>query len=160
MTQPVLTDDLARFVQGPVSILAASRDRRRVPSVSRAIALRVAADRSHVTLLLATGQCRQLLADIATTRAIAMVCTQPSTHRTLQIKGSDAHVTPLGDDDYALAAQHNAAFAEEIVPLHHPLELALTVHDVNGDTLTAVTFSIDALFEQTPGPRAGARMNP
>lgn len=160
MTQPVLTDDLARFIQGAVSILVASRDIRRVPSVSRAIALRVSPDRARVTLLLATAQCRQLLADIAATRAIAMVCTQPSTHRTLQLKGSDAQVTPPADGDHALAAQHNAAFAEEIVRLGYARELALTVHDVADDTLTAVSFSIDAMFEQTPGPRAGTRMEP
>lgn len=154
----MLTDELATFIQGAVSILAASRDRRHVPSVSRAIALRVSPDRARVTLLLATEQCRQLLADIQATRAVAVVCTQPSTHRTLQLKGSDAHVTPLADGDYDLAAQHNAAFAEEIVPLGYARDLALTVHDVTGQTLSAVTFGVDALFEQTPGPRAGTRM--
>lgn len=154
----MLTEDLATFIQGAVSILVASRDRRHVPSVARAIALRVSADRARVTLLLATEQCRQLLADIADSRAIAVVCTQPSTHRTLQLKGSDAHPTALADDDYALAAQHNATFAEEIVPLGHSRELALTVHDITGQTLSAVTFGVDALFEQTPGPKAGARL--
>lgn len=158
MTQPLLTDDYACFIQGAVSILAASRDSRCVPSVSRAIALRVSADRREVTLLLATSQCRQLLADIASTRAVAMVCTEPSTHRTVQIKGFDARLTPLQDGDYALATAHNEAFAEHLMPLGYARELALTVHDVSGDTLTAVTFAVDAMFEQTPGPRAGTRM--
>lgn len=156
----MLTDDLARFIEGAVSILVASRDVRRVPSVARAVALRVSPDRHRVTLLLATAQCRQLLADIAATRAIAVVCTQPSTHRTLQLKGSDAHKTALDDDDSARVAQHTAGFAEEIVPLGYTRELALAVDDIPDDLLTAVTFGIDALFEQTPGPRAGTRMEP
>lgn len=154
----MLTEELAAFIQGAVSILVASRDRRHVPSVARAIALRVSPDRARVTLLLATEQCRQLLADIEASRAVAVVCTQPSTHRTLQLKGSDAHMTALADGDYELAAQHNAAFAEEIVPLGHARALALTVHDVTGQTLSAVSFGVDALFEQTPGPRAGTRL--
>lgn len=154
----MLTEELAAFIQGAVSILVASRDRRHVPSVSRAIALRVSPDRARVTLLLATEQCRQLLADIEASRAVAVVCTQPSTHRTLQLKGSDAHATALADGDYALAAQHNIAFAEALLPLGYARDLAFTVHDVAGQTLSAVTFGVDALFEQTPGPRAGARM--
>lgn len=159
MTQPALTEDQAQFIQGPLSIVAASRDIRRVPSVARASACRVSDDRRRVTLLLPAQQCRQLLADIAATRAIAVVFTEPSSHRTLQFKGSDAAESPLADGDMERVRVHLRAFAEEIVPLGHARELALTVHDVPGGELTPVTFSIDAIFEQTPGPKAGTRMD-
>jgi hypothetical protein len=160
MTATPLTDDHVRFITGRISITAASRDARRVPSVVRAAACRVSADRRRVTLLLATQQSQQVLADIAATGAIAVVFSEPSTHRTLQFKGRDAARCAVLPDDLALACAHNEAFADEIVPLGYPRALALTVHSVPGDELTAVSFTVDAIFEQTPGPKAGARVTP
>lgn len=155
----MLTDDHAAFLQGRISITAASRDARRLPSVVRAAGCRVDRAAGQVTLLLATRQCGQLLADIAATGALAVVFSEPSTHRTLQFKGSDARATALQPGDHDLVAAHRQAFVDEIVPLGYTRELALTVHSVPQDELCAVTFSVDAVFEQTPGPRAGARVD-
>ncbi|MCD6060375.1 MAG: hypothetical protein K0S16_686 [Moraxellaceae bacterium] len=159
MNHVQLTEDQVRFIQGRVSIVAASRDVRRVPSVARAAGCRVAAGREAITLLLPTLQCQQLLADIATTRTLAVVFTEPSTHRTQQFKGSDAQETPLEAGDRDLAAAHNLGFAEAIMPLGYSRELALGVHDVPDGRLTAVTFHVDAVFEQTPGPKAGVKVS-
>lgn len=157
----MLTDDQAAFIQrGNISITAASRDARRLPSVVRAAACRLDAGRQRLTLLLATRQSAQVLADIAATGAIAVVFSEPSTHRTLQFKGSDARVGPAEPGDLALAQAHAEAFVEEIVPLGYTRELARTVHSVPGDELTAVTFTVTEAYEQTPGPRAGAKVTP
>lgn len=157
---PLLTDDHAAFVTGAISLTAASRDARRVPSVVRAVGCRVSADRREITLLLTTRQSQQLLADITATGAIALVCSQPSSHRTLQFKGNDARLVAVQAGDPALVAAHSEAFADEIVRIGHPRALALTVHSVPDGELSAVTFSVDAVFEQTPGPRAGSRVTP
>lgn len=159
MPPHVLTEDHAAFLEAPISVTVASRDARRVPSVVRASACRVSADRRRVTLLLPTRQARQVLADIAATGAIAVVCSQPSTHRTLQFKGSDARPEALRPDDPGLVAAHTQGFTEELLPLGYTRDLALTVHDVPGGELSAVSFSVDAVFDQTPGPRASARVD-
>lgn len=153
-----LTDDHARFITGRASITAASRDARRVPSVVRAAACRLSADRATVTLLLATQQSGQVLADIAATGAIAVVFSEPSTHRTLQFKGSDARASAVEAGDEALVAAHRQAFVDEIVPLGYTRELALTVHSVPQGELSAIRFTVAEIFEQTPGPRAGERV--
>lgn len=158
MPTPVLTEDHAAFLTAPVSLTVASRDARRVPSVVRAAGCRVSADRATVTLLLPTRQARQVLADIAATGAIAVVASQPSTHRTLQFKGRDARADALQPDDAARVAAHAAGFVEEILPLGYTRDLAATVHDVPEGALSAVSFSVEAVFDQTPGPRAGARV--
>lgn len=155
----MLTDDHAAFIQGRISITAASRDARRLPSVARAAACRVDRGAGQITLLLATRQCGQLLADIAATGAIAVVFSEPSTHRTLQFKGNDARACAVEAGDEALVAAHRQAFVDEIVPLGYTRELALTVHSVPQGELSAVTFTVAEIFEQTPGPRAGARVS-
>lgn len=154
----MLTDDHAAFIQGRISITAASRDARRLPSVARAAGCRVDRAANAVTLLLPTRQCGQLLADIAATGAIAVVFSEPSTHRTLQFKGSDARASAVEAGDEALVAAHRQAFVDEIVPLGYTRELALTVHSVPQGELSAIRFTVAEIFEQTPGPRAGERV--
>ena len=155
----MLTDDQARFIQGRVSITAASRDARRLPSVVRASACRVSADRRQVTLLLATRQAGQVLADIAATATIAVVFSEPGTHRTLQFKGTDAQASAVLPGDADVAAAHQADFVEAIVPLGYTRDFARAVHDVPAGELSAVTFTVADIFEQTPGPRAGSRVS-
>lgn len=156
----MLTDDHAAFIEdGRISITAASRDVRRLPSVVRAASCRLDGSRCQLTLLLATRQAAQLLADIDATGAIAAVFSEPSTHRTLQFKGSDARRSEVLPGDDARVAAHQGAFVDEIVPLGYTRELALTIHDVPAGELSAVTFSVDAVFEQTPGPKAGAKVS-
>lgn len=151
-----LTADQAAFVTGGVSITAGSRDRRRVPSVMKACGVRVDAGLARVTLLLPAPASRQLLADIAATGEITAVFSRPSTHHTLQVKGSDASETPLQPGDAALAAAHRDAFADDLVPLGYPRAWALAIHEPV--ELVAVTFTAQAVYAQTPGPGAGARL--
>lgn len=157
----MLTDDQAAFIQGGrISITAASRDARRLPSVVRAAACRLDAGGERMTLLLATRQAAQVLADVAATGAIAVVFSEPSTHRTLQFKGRDARLDSVRPDDLALACAHRDSFVEELLPLGYTREFARTIHSVPGDELSAVSFTVTEVYEQTPGPRAGARVTP
>ena len=86
----VLTPDQIAFVTAGVSITAASRGRDNMPNLARATGCRVSPDGRRVTLFLAASQSGALLADIRDNGAVAVVFSEPSTHRTLQLKGDDA----------------------------------------------------------------------
>lgn len=146
------------LASGRLSLTAASRDMRRVPSLTRAVGCRIAADRSRVTLLVLRTQSRQLLQDIAATQAIAVVFSLPSTNLTFQIKGNDATETALQEGDIAECEQHREGFAREILPLGYSLELGRAVNHFQADDVVGITFTISDIFEQTPGPGAGSRM--
>jgi hypothetical protein len=155
-----LNDEQVRFIESGVSISAASRDVRRVPSVCKVVGCRVAADRRQVTVLVDTAQAGQLLQDVAFSRTLAVVFCLPSSHRTLQIKGSDAREVALAAGDAELAGRHREAFADDLLPLGYALPFALATHGFQPERLCALSFTIDALFEQTPGPNAGVRLEP
>lgn len=156
---PALTDaQLALIDSGRLSMSMASRDMRRVPSLSRAVGCHASADRQRITLLLLRTQARQLLQDIAATRMAAAVFSLPSNHFTFQIKGRDAAEVPVQDTDCDACARHREAFAQELLPLGYSLEFSRAIHDFVADDLVAVSFTISDIFEQTPGPGAGARM--
>lgn len=158
MRATIVTDDDARFMLGGVSISVASRDRRFVPSLARSAGCRLSTDRQQVTVLVLRSQARQLLQDITATGAIAVVFSEPSTHRTIQLKGVDAAVHKALPSDAAVADIHRTAFAGDIVPLGYVRELAYAIHGFAPDDMQAITFTPTDIFQQTPGPGAGERM--
>ena len=137
-----------------VSIIVASRDADQRPHLMRALGCRLSADRRRVTVLMAQGRSRRVLDDLRSNGRIAVVFTEPSSNRTLQVKGEDAEVAACGDDDAALAGRYLQGFVAEIGELGFAPEVAHTIlgHD---DDLVAVHFTVAAAFEQTPGPTAG-----
>ena len=158
MSATTLSDEQVRFIESGVSIAVASRDVRRVPSVSKGVGCRVAADRRQVTVLIDAAQAAQLLQDVASSATLAVVFCLPSSHRTLQLKGRDARRVALAADDVERAARHREAFAEELLPLGYALPFARATHGFQADQLQALCFTLSDMFEQTPGPNAGMRL--
>ena len=156
----LLDEEGAAFVQGGVSIVAASRDAALVPSVGRAVGCRASADRRRVTVFVAASQAPELIADLRACGRIAVVFSRPSTHRTLQLTGDDAVVRSLVRGEAAVPERYVGAFAEDIGKLGHTEDQARTlVASVEGD-LVAIDFTPSAAFEQTPGPNAGTPLRP
>jgi hypothetical protein len=155
-----LSEAQARFVQGGVSIVISSRDRRRVPSLSRALACRVADNRGAMQILLARAQCIQLLHDIETCGRVAVVFCQPFTHETYQIKSDDAQVLPAWERAEADHMAHAQAFADNVIPLGFSRDYALAVHAARIEDCVAIGFTPQVLYAQTPGPDAGERIAP
>ena len=152
----VLDPDLRDFVQGGVSIVAASRDAGNAPSIARGRGCRVSADGRAVTILLAVSQAGRLLADIGASGAIAVVFSEPSSHRTVQLKGNDARVV-AGARDYAdLVVGYRAALAADLNRIGFGDAYVQALLYADAADLVAVTFTPAAAFTQTPGPNAGA----
>jgi hypothetical protein len=156
MANELLIDpELSEFLQSGVSIHVASRDAANVACINRGIGCRVSPDRRQVTVFMRKSQCQGLLADFAVNGAITFVGSEPSTHRTVQLKGSDARQSALHDGDGPLVDNQCAAFAAGLVDLGYDATLGPTLlGDEQGD-IVAVTFTPSSAFLQTPGPGAG-----
>jgi hypothetical protein len=153
----LLDEEAAAFLHRPgVSITAASRDARNVPRIGRCLGCRVTADRGRVTVFVASAQYAAFFDAIAASRAIAVVFSLPSTHRTLQLKGADAAVEPLASGDAEIFTRHVGDFVEELAALGYSREVVDAAHWCEAAEVRAVSFTPTAAFEQTPGPGAGA----
>lgn len=154
-TPSPLDPDHAAFIQSGVSVIAASRNGRNETTLTRALGCRVSADRCHVTVFVSATQSGALLADVRANGAVAVVFSQPSTHRTIQLKGTDAAVGELVADDPHLIADYRRRMVTELrhPGFDEPFTRAL-LSAVPGD-IVAVTFTPSAAFLQTPGPKAG-----
>jgi hypothetical protein len=155
---PLLDEEHAAFIQSGVSILAASRDPANAPKLARAVGCRVAPDRRRVVVLLAASQATGLLAAIRATRAIAVGFNEPSTHRAFQLKGTDAAVSVPEAGDPKTAARYVDAVAADICRLGWNDAFARALVAFDPAELVAIAFTPSAAFDQTPGPRAGARL--
>jgi hypothetical protein len=152
-TQP-LDAGHAAFIQGPVSVIVASRNAELVADVMRGCGCRVSRNRRAVTVLVEPGPASTLLDDIAANGMIAVVFSQPSTHRTIQLKGTDARVVTVTAADRAAARRHLRDWAEDLGHLGYGAALAAALHGGSG-ALAAIRFTPSAAFQQTPGPGAG-----
>ena len=153
---PVLDADNVRFVQGGVSIILASRDAANRPNLVRALGCRVDRDGRRVTVFVAASQAAALLDDLRGNGRIAAVFTQPTTHRSLQLKGSDAVVARLRRDDRPRLAAYGDAMVVELEQMGVSEAHTRSMLACEPDDVLAVSFTPAAAFVQTPGPDAGA----
>lgn len=136
----------------------ASRNASNVPSLARALGFRLSADRRRLTVFLNARQCDALLADIRASGAIAVVLNEPSTHRTIQLKGADAVVLGLEPGDLAIVAGFADAMVADLARFGYDAGIIRTVLACDAEDVVAVGFTIGAAFLQTPGPKAGERL--
>jgi hypothetical protein len=155
-TQAALDAEHADFIGGGVSIMVAGRDAANDTTVTRAIGCRVSADRQRVTVFVSAAQSGALLADVRANGHIAVAFTQPTTHRAIQLKGTDASVVPLEADDPHLLAAYRSRLAAQVAPFGFSEAFVRSLLSIAAGDVVAVAFTPSDAFLQTPGPKAGS----
>jgi general stress protein 26 len=153
-----LSPDLLAMMARGVSVNVATRDERLRPSAMRAMASHVDVAAGTVTVYLARRQAAQMLRDIAANGRIAVMFSEPATHRTVQLKAAAATCRDATGDDRATLDRYLAAMEEEIERVGYPPRLTRAMLACRLDDLVAITFAPAQVFEQTPGPQAGKLM--
>ncbi len=154
----ILDPDHAAFIESGTSITAASRDAALVPSVAKAVGCRVSADRRSVMLFVVRSLATDLLRDLASTDAIAAVFSQPSTHRTIQLKGALESIAPMGAEDEPLVERCMDSLVADLGRLGYTEPFARAYLGYRRDDMVAIQFRVRAGFVQTPGPAAGQQL--
>jgi hypothetical protein len=151
----LLDADTTAFVQSGVSVTVASCSAAQVPSLAKALACIVSDDRRRISVVLMRHKAEALLADLHDTGALALVCSAPSSHRTLQLKGRFECVEPAGaaQIEHTLRCLH--AFSAELVGLGLSPAFVATFSGFRADDACVIRFRPQAAFIQTPGPQAG-----
>ena len=155
---PALPAELVAMMARGVSVIVASRDAALRPSVMRAVGSEVTDGGRAIAVYLSRPQSRQLVQDVAATGRIAVVFSEPSTHRTLQVKSSQVAMRNATEADRPALARYLASMEHEIqqVGFAPPLTRAMLGHRL--EDVVALTFAPEQAFDQTPGPRAGAEL--
>jgi hypothetical protein len=154
MAVPLPPDLVAMMARG-VSVIVASRDAALRPNLMRAVGSRVEEDGRTITVYLSRRQSRQVVQDLAATGNIAVVFSEPSTHRSVQLKASLLDMRNADAQDTPVLERYRVAMEREIqlVGFAPPLTRAMLAHRL--EDVVAVRFTPEQAFDQTPGPRAG-----
>ena len=157
MAVPLPADLLAMMARG-VSVIVASRDAALRPSLMRAVGSQVDEDGRAITVYLSRRQSRQVVQDLAATGSIAVVFSEPSTHRTVQLKAARLDMRNADPQDIPVLERYRESMEREIqqVGFAPPLTRAMLAHRL--EDVVAVRFTPEQAFEQTPGPRAGSAL--
>jgi hypothetical protein len=148
----MLTPELQSFLEGPHSIMVASRDAALVPALARAITLMCEPDGQHVIAVLPSVASARVLEQLAANGRVAVVSELSATHRTIQLKGQVVAIEAMPESARpAVEARAEAFFAQlELVGLPRSLSSRLVRWPC-----TAVRIRVEQVFEQSPGPGAG-----
>jgi len=154
MAVPLPPDLVAMMARG-VSVIVASRDAGLRPNLMRAVGSRVEEDGRTITVYLSRRQSRQVVQDLAATGSIAVVFSEPSTHRTVQLKAARLDMRNADPQDIPVLERYRESMEREIqqVGFAPPLTRAMLAHRL--EDVVAVRFTPEQAFDQTPGPRAG-----
>lgn len=140
-----------------VSTIAASRDLQMRPSIMRAVGCVLEDDGISVTIFLWRPQSRQLLQDLAATGHIAVVFSEPISHRTVQLKALKIEETRAATEaDKPALARYLRSMQHEIGLIGFPPAYTNAMLHYAFDELVAVRFVPTLAYDQTPGPKAGS----
>lgn len=148
----MIDEQLAEFLQSGLACAVATRDGRRIPDCVLASGVRVERDRRHVTVFLHDPISRRAYSNLRDNGQIAITLEHIPNHHTIQLKGIVTRVAKATEADIADATRLHAGFVKEIetvgvAPRFSSRLAFLPCH--------AVTLLVEAIFEQTPGPKAG-----
>lgn len=155
-TPGLLSPELIAMIDHGVSVIVSSRDAALRPSLMRAVGSRISADGSEITVYLARSQSAQLLQDMASSGRISVVFSSPTSHRSVQVKGTGIHGRAATAADLPLLRRYLQAMEFEICSIGYRLELVHAMLAFDLDDLVAISFRPSEAYDQTPGPKAGS----
>jgi hypothetical protein len=149
----MIDTELAAFLQEGVGIHIATRDAAMRPNGARAIAVRVEDDGMHLVVYVARVAANRLLADLEANGQAAVGFGRPIDDRACQVKGVLAGVRDATDDERTAVLAQWDGFLGSLEKIGIPR--AATKTWVTWPAV-AIRLRANALFNQTPGPGAGA----
>jgi hypothetical protein len=157
----VLTDQLLEITGIGPAVILGTRDARLAPTLIRAWGIQLLPAQNEVRLCIAECSARRVLENIADNHRVAITLVRPTTYRSIQLKGRALGTGPASDGDLEQVRRHRAAFVEEAMAVDLAEALAARLFQAEMDvspTMVLVRVAIDEIFDQTPGPSAGARL--
>lgn len=151
-----LPEEIVEFIAAGVDVSIATRDRELEPETMFAMGVKPSADRTRLTVYLPTVLAQATLDNLADNQQIAVTLERPIDLRAVQIKGRSLGVRPSGEADRELQAICRAGLVEQLSAVGVPRCLS---RRLVWWPSVAVEVEIAELFQQTPGPRAGAPLS-
>ena len=138
-----------------MSVLVGTVDRDGVPACCRGIAVLSNDDLKTATVFVPLATSRDVVANAAATRRIAVGTSMPIEHISFQMKGSVKELRLARDAEASFIEKRLASFADVLAKIGMPRHITMSM---NHWPAFAIEFTIENMFDQTPGPKAGTEL--
>ena len=146
-----LTDEIGRFIAGPVMIIVGTRDEANRPTIGRGVGARILGQ-DCVEVILSAWQWPETISNLSANGDAAITFSRPSDYVSYQMKGS-ARLRAADHEDLELSRRYQGEIFAMFEGLGVPAEL-VRPWLVEREAMVA-SLDITELYVQTPGPRAG-----
>jgi hypothetical protein len=146
----MIPDRLVVFVHGPVVSWVGTRDARLRPTVAWVFGARVLAVTDEIIAFVPDVEVERTKRNLEQNSLVAFTAVQPVTHEAYQFKGKLVEMRPSNDEERAVQDIHRAKLISHFTIFSRELFGGFTLHPS-----TALTFRVEQIFVQTPGPGAG-----
>lgn len=152
-----MTPELAALLESGLLLVVGTRDEGLRPDCAFAAGLRVHPGGRRVTVFLGTGPAASAIVNLRANGAVAVTASRPVDYRTFQLKGRAVRVEPVPERERATLVACREALASQLAAVGWRRELTRRFPVW---PCVAIEVELSSVFEQTPGPRAGAPMGP
>ena len=146
----MIPDKLVAFVHGPTLSWVGTRDGRLRPTISWAFGARVSAAIDEITAFIPDVEAKRTKANLEHNGLVAFTVADPISHEAYQFKGKLMGMRPSSDEEHAVQEIQIRKIVTYAAQYPRELFEGFTLHPS-----TAVTFRVQQVFVQTPGPGAG-----
>lgn len=156
-----LSTDILGLLDGPVAISVATCDADHWPNLAHGYGVRVEPHSGQIRIFVLRPEAEAILANIVGNGAVAAVFSDVSSFRSLQIKGGDATLRSFDAADAARQRGHHRRISQALRSLGYAAGPAEGYFGVPAEgSLVTLAFTPRDLYQQSPGPEAGLRLDP
>jgi len=151
--------ELKAFLEGGVSVVMGTRDADLVPECTRVWGLLVSKDRKSITVCAPLATSQKALDNLAGNGQMSVCCCLPTSYKTVQLKGRCIERADPSRVDLAAVERHREAFSrlnERVGMPRGGTEAFWRSELETSPALVKLGFALEQIFDQTPGPDAGA----
>jgi hypothetical protein len=145
-------EKIQHFAVGGVSVVVGSVDAEGIPTCCRGIAIRSKDNYDTITVYISVAAAQETVANVATTHRLAVTCSHPLSHETIQIKGLTRGVRLAPSSDETFVRERLEQFADVLGTIGQPKHITMRISHWPA---FAIDVSVEEIYDQTPGPRAG-----
>ena len=153
----MIPERVLEVLRGPAFLHVGTRNADLRPTHAFPLGVVVGDDRKTVTFFITESRAKRILSDLENNGQVAFAAGLLS-HEAYQLKGVYLSSRPASDDEITFQETHRARLCGEL--LHwFPKELAEGLFlGLACRPSVAITFRVEEVFLQTPGPGAGTKM--
>lgn len=149
----MIDEILAEFLQSGLGLHVGTRNERLEPCGCRATAIKVEDDGRHVVVFVPKSASPQIFENLRTNGWLAVSMARPVDERAVQLKGLMLSSWDAKPEEDAFARGQWAGFLSQLDAIGLP---GVATSSWTVFPCVAVRLKVTAVFNQTPGPDAGA----